>query len=319
MRQVQRKVGNNSNGKKNKTPKKVQLDENIEKSIYAVRNQKQFALQGKHFIATYPNLERKWDKDGGTAAKKHALKKLLEHWGKYIDKYSIAWEHHANEKDIPLQTPKDPRPHMHIVWSMKANPANQKGTWKITEREKLKSMSPDGKEGHYQGCKNWIASVLYMYKEDVCPLSNFSKLELDSFRQSKLTKKGVSTEQVAILIKEGKLKNLKDVYEKFPGELYKNGKKCESFFFYHEEFKVQNAEVPWLGIEFPGLGKPEWVYTIANWFSSNIRKPRPLKTKNLMIYGPSDIGKTRLWNDVLSKSLKNSSVQRSRRICRCVQ
>ena len=278
--------------------------EQLEKHFYKPEPSKWHGMQANHFILTFPNLDKKWDKDSGKKAKAHMEKKLFELYGKpgqtgsKLEKYMISWEHH---KTINQEAGS---PHAHVVFSLIKNPSAARGTWKVSNRKLLQSISPDNKPGNYQTARMWQACVIYLTKEDKQPTTNFSKTEIEAMKLSKTNKKGYGQNQLAIDIQQGKIKDLEEVYHKHPALLMQYHKNIVPFFRYHEEFNPVDGLLPWNGLMDIGLGKPEVLYTIRNWFNQQIQKPRKLKAPNLMIYAETNAGKTHLWSEVLSKSLK---------------
>lgn len=301
--------------------KQIELNKDLEVQAHTptpLKKGGKISLQGKHFILTIPNLNVRYDLDGGKTAKARVRKALEEMFGKpgrrtylppgakvavpvKLEKYLIAFEHHATVGE------EVGKPHIHVVLSFVPNPNSQRGTWHITSKKELdyivESVKP-GSTGNYQTCRNFAQCINYLQKEDQNVLTNFSPEELLAFKKAKTTKQAVGFELVAIEILKGTLRNETDVVEKYPGFMLQHSDKICKFFGHKTKYDLNRQVLPWYGLAPLDLGKPDGHYKIRTWVNTNIRRMRPLKTPNLYIYGKTNMGKTTLWQEVLAKSLR---------------
>lgn len=281
-------------------PKKIALNQDMEE-LKPKKNI--FCCQGVNFFLTYPNLDAKWA--GTDYAKVHARQALSNKFKENLDKWFIVQETHKSNGDL------GGKPHLHVMFSLHPNPAaiNSGGQWKLQDRDFWLSVNIDGKHGDYAGCKNWVASIKYLSKEDKNPLTNYTSTEIEGLIKSLTTKKSSSHEIVALKIQRKELTSCQQVDKEFPGYVLQNSVKLEHYFTLHNEWASKKFAREWSGL-CVGPEAPDTEREICLWFNSQIRwKPktprekRPRGMLGLMVCGDGDIGKTFLWDTILAEAI----------------
>lgn len=137
-----------------------------------------------------------------------------------------------------------------------------------------------------QPTRNWKNWVAYCLKSDDTPvLDNLDLNDLNKQPSERLT------DVIARRLLEGDTGN--SLLSSYPGFLLSNLRKIREFESLAARLLIRNSKQDWSTVQ-SLLGDNNPSQEIAAWLTANIRKERPLRTKQLWIYGPPGSGKTTL-------------------------
>ncbi len=178
---------------------------------------------------------------------------------------------------------KDGSPHLHCVIKLK-----RRMRIKFTDLDKI-----TGKRGNYQNARNIDKCLKYISKDGEWVSHNINLLEyLKNIKEKKSTK----AQFVMKIVKEGG--SLDDIVDSYPGFAFANKRKIENWIDYYDLKRFKKEKLEWahalqvLALS-PIIDLPSGEL-ICSWLYRNIKKPRSFKQKQLMIYGPPNVGKTSL-------------------------
>lgn len=266
--------------KKRQVPKKV-----TQKKVTVKKNSpKQVKWNSKTFLLTFPQWE-------GEETLEQLKQKLFTFWedkGKKVEEAIICIEDHGpvEEEEIKSHsTDEDPGRHIHMCFKLdKAH----------TVRKADFFDNLGGKHGDIQTCRNYKACQIYCAKDNDYITHN---VDIDAVVKSTKSKKGVKHETVANFIMK-RPRDVKQVTLKYPGYVIQHQSKVSDFIKLIKTF--EDDTIPYPGIDQDKLaGLPEPTLRIIEWLQTNLPPAiRPMKQKQLWIYGPSNTGKTTLREDL---------------------
>lgn len=178
-----------------------------------VKNTKGFRIDGKNFILTFPQCDRK---------KEEAIQWIEHKFQQELKGYIVCEEAHA-----------DGTPHLHVFLS-------------FHKRKNIRQ--PDyfdcigGKHGNYQVCRSAKNSIQYVVKA-----GNYIAKGVDVEQ----TKKEKTGDKVARLIDEGK--TLAEVKEEESGYFLMNKRKIEDYATWVECEKARKSKIDWIPPKLDGL------------------------------------------------------------------
>lgn len=217
-----------------------------------------FRLRAKQFFLTYPQCE---------TTKEVAAQNIRDRFGDSIEAYAIAAEHHAATEQDPVGGA-----HLHILLHFK---------------ERLEATRADffdfitGTHGNYQVQKGTIQKVAeYLTKEDQTPLC--FGIDLDAAKRKQKSLFG----QLAEMIKDGK--SMDEIDDEMPGAVLQHKRKLDDYYQF-QEAKRRRLEVR----ENPKKG---FLHFEDQDLTVELGLPRPFRTKQYFITGPTGTGKTSLIN-----------------------
>jgi len=246
-------------------------------------SKKQVRWNSMSFLLTFPQWE-------GEETLEELMNILKEFWvprQREVKEAIIAIEEHGVKKDAKgHETGEDPGRHIHMCF--KLNKA-----YDVTNANFFDEMV--GKHGDIQSCRDYKACQIYCNKEGNVITHN---VDIDAVVESTKSKKGVKHETVANFIRK-KPRDIYEVDEKFPGYVIQHQKKCQDY-LYLQENRRSRVLIPYHGIDqaktlMLGRENPELIQLVS-WLNKNIaqKEPRPHKQKQLWLWGPPNVGKTRL-------------------------
>lgn len=220
-------------------------------------------INAKGFFLTYPRC----------TAPKH---QLLDHLKALHPNNPLVWCRVAQE----AHQSGDQHLHAALLFSKKLNLTNPRHF-----------DLPGGHHGNYQQLKAPAEAVEYLSKEDPCPL------DFGVVPKKKPPPVG-KMELIARQLQKGATPE--EIDQEFPGVYLANKRKIEEYYGYQRLLRRRRERVPWVPlrykkdyIECAGVGVQ--LHAILGWLNSNIPATnRPIKTPQLYIWGPGNIGKTSL-------------------------
>jgi len=239
------------------------------------------------FLLTFPQWE-------GNDTKEKLLEKLINFWKlkkKTVKEAIICIEDHGVEEGSKgHEDGQDPGRHIHMCF-------------KLDKKHCIKN--PDffdllvGKHGNIQTCRDYKACQIYCNKDGNVITHN---VDIEAVIESTRTKKGVKHETVVNFIKkgleEGVVPTLKEVDEKFGAYVIQHETKVQSYIKLQHRF-LSEKTTPYHGIDMAKVlmesaNNPQLV-DVVSWLNKNLPpQQRPHKQKQLWLYGPAGVGKTRL-------------------------
>lgn len=223
-----------------------------------------FRLNAKNVYLTYPKCP---------LPKEEVLSQLLiifQERGRSVNHYLVAQEKH-----------KDGRDHLHCILWLDGK-INVRLAWFADLNGESTSY-----HGNYQALKKERECVKYVTKEDGNYLTDSGE------RISKILKqKSRKLDTVATLIMSGK--SIKEIATEYPGLAMSNLQKMKNFqtFWRMGEF----IPGPWKSLN-NSMNSSE--SSIVRWMGENLfETSRPIRTKNLFIYGEGRLGKTTLIDQI---------------------
>jgi len=245
---------------------------------------KQVKWNSKTFLLTFPQ----WEGTDTLEELKETLFKFWEDKGKKVEEAIICIEDHGPVEDEDIKShPTDEDPGRHIHMCFKLDKAH-------TVRKVDFFDNLGGKHGNIQTCRNYKACQIYCAKEGNYTTHN---VDIDAVVKSTKSKKGVKHETVANFILK-KPRDVKQVTIKYPGYAIQHLNKVSDFIKLVKTF--EDDTIPYPGIDEDKIaGLPNPTLQIIEWLKNNLPPAiRPMKQKQLWIYGPSNTGKTTLREDL---------------------
>lgn len=217
-----------------------------------------YRLAGKKIAMTFPQ----YDEDPATM-----LQKIKDRWTEDGIKWCV----------VAREDHQDGSKHLHI------------GLW-LTRT--FQSVRPDcldflaGKHGNYKMMHDPPGWVEYITKDDDYV---FYGITPSVYLRARKKKKSTSFLEVALLIQEGSTTEQVNVLH--PGFCLQHLRKCRDY----EAFCVMNVPqslIAWSPLNLEDLTGP--CLEVSIWLNSNLSQPRPFGKKQLLIIGPTGVGKTSL-------------------------
>jgi len=268
--------------KNKRVKKKVQTGkEPPSKPVIKKTHHKQtgFRFQSTTGFLTFPQVEN-------PLGPKEQMEKFLEFMkGKKHNVVQAICALETHKKDEKEENQEDCGTHWHIIFK----------TSKKVDTTDPRYFDPIvGKHGDYKACRRFQQSVLYATKE-----GNYDVLNLDvnAIRKAIESKTGVTHSIVANKILE-KPRTLLEMQKKYPGYVIQHQDKVSKFIKLAETGRTEEREsfhgvsVPW-----PVVGQ-EWKTKLSAWINKNFQEERVHKQKQLYLYGPPNVGKTTLINEL---------------------
>jgi len=219
-----------------------------------------FRINAKTFILTYPQCD---------VEKEVALDNILQRWEQRGLEYCI----------VAHELHKDGTDHLHVVLRFDSR--------KNVRKEDFFDFIT-GKHGNYQSARSPIQAAKYIVKDnDYCSWG----IDVEALIAGKPKK----SQAVAELLETGR--SLMDVYAYDKGYFLNNKKKIEDLqSFLHRNMPVSKVE--WLGIDISVVDFND--IPLCQWLNDNLFKERDFKQRQLYLYGPPNVGKTSLINQLHS-------------------
>lgn len=242
---------------------------------------KEFRVCGRYIFGTVPKCE---------LATSEVLSNFVSAFSK-IERAVVAREAHANETDH----------HLHVFLS--AASGKQVSIRSLDHVNRICG----GHQGDWQLARNPFDCLKYVMKDG--DYSVFPK-ELDAADWLKSLEKHPGKDRgvfsvIAKEILEGV--SIEELIHDHPGFMLQHSKKAEAFQDLCDKMAADEAHFePYHGVvRYSGMGHSTGIVT--EWIREHFGQcmvngvQRPLKSKNLWLVGPTDVGKTHLWSEVLSK------------------
>lgn len=241
----------------------IQLDSFLGKSSKGLKS---FRLQAKKLFLTYPQC---------TMKPSYALQKAKAFFGSNLEWIIVASEKHKSG-DL----------HLHMAICLKKK--------RRFNGSKLDEIT--GKHGDYRSMKHQYKCIKYVTKD-----GNYlaEGINVESFLEAGASKKSTKSTLVALKLQETN-GDVDAVYEMDPGFFLLHKRKVEEMATWLRIKKLRNNLLPFEIITMKNNMSASDM-EISAWLNKNMTmSPRPRKTKQLMIIGPTNTGKSTLV-DHLSK------------------
>jgi hypothetical protein len=220
-----------------------------------------FRLNVKKLALTYPRCN---------VEPQQVLQNILNHFGEEGVKWAVV-----------VQEPhEDGTPHVHVgLWLQGRAPDYRSATC-------LDFLT--GTHGNYQAMKDPVAWVTYLMKGDGPKACH--GIDPSVYLESRKRKKSISFLEVAQKLVEGL--TVRQCVQEYPGFALQHLAKMAQFEAFLQTDDPRER-VPWTDL--PVLNLPT-VYgrKIATWLNGNLGKSRSFRQKQLLIWGPTSVGKTSL-------------------------
>lgn len=248
---------------------------------------KQVRFDSLTYLLTFPQWE-------GQETLEDLMEMLHEFWKEkdreVLEAIITIEDHAAKEGDLAHGEGEDPGRHIHTCFKINK---------KVTIRNPRYFDELFGtKHGDIQTCRNYKACQIYCCKKENEGNWLTHNVNIEAVINSTRTKKGVKHEEVALYIKK-KERTLEEIDNKYHGYMIQHQAKVNAYCLLQDSFR-SNKKQPYYGID---QGKtmmsrnPELIQ-IVGWLNENLNKPRAHRQKQLWIWGPAGLGKSRLQSQI---------------------
>lgn len=228
------------------------------------------------YLLTFPQWE-------GTETKEELLENLIKFWEekeKKVEEAIICIENHGPKPAERGHDEEDPGVHIHMCFKL-----NKKHT--IRNPDFFDKLV--GKHGNIQTCRDYKACQIYCNKEGNVICHN---VDIEAVIQSTRNKKGYGHNVIANYLMK-KPRDIKEVTLKYPEYVLQYYKRVNEFMKLLRTFDSNTIDYPGISKERDGL--PKSTIEIIDWLECNLPPAiRPMKQKQLWIWGPTSMGKTTL-------------------------
>jgi len=243
-----------------------------------------FRFQGKHGFLTWPQYK------GGLTPVEVMERTKMFFASKNLQLQSAicALENHSN--DEKEQIFEDPGVHYHVIFKV----AKRIDTTNCNYFDEILEQ-----HGNYVPCRQFLNSVVYATKENNYSLFN---LDISAIRKAIESKTSVAHHTVASKILAKPFRTMKKITEKWPGYVLQHQNKVQDFVELVQSFQEEEL-LPYYGvqIEWPTVDNPA-PHAISSWVSNNFDgKERPHKTKQLFVWGATNMGKSHILIDLAKR------------------
>jgi hypothetical protein len=248
-----------------------------------VPTKKGFRMDSTTFLLTFPQ----WKGEETLEDLLELLVEFMKEKGREVKEAIICIENHGPVKNAKGHSPgEDPGRHIHMCFKIDKQ---------LTIRDPNYFDELTGKHGDIQSCRDYKACQIYCNKDGNVITKN---VDIDAVVESTKSKKGVKHETVANFMRK-KPRTIYEVDDKYPGYVLQHQRKCQDYLNLQEN-KKSTELIPYYGIDqnktmMDGRDNPELIQLVS-WLNNNINtsQPRPHKQKQLWLWGPPNVGKTRL-------------------------